>query len=208
MVGEKKSGVPAVAGVGGHVVLDYVNTCGGSGKVRDDERLIDWHAAVNWAIENRLLTQSDSRRLEKARSRAGQHPSDLLAELTEFREAMHAVFAAIAARSPLPERARVRLEAHIVQALGHSSLCVDGGAPARWSVCPEKAGSALMTDRLALAASELLTQPVLAHVRECGACSWLFLDLSRSRSRRWCSMATCGNRAKAQRHYYASRATD
>ncbi|TAL94280.1 MAG: hypothetical protein EPN73_18145 [Paraburkholderia sp.] len=46
-----------------------------------------------------------------------------------------------------------------------------------------------------------------AGTSECAACSWLFLDLSRSRSRRWCSMATCGNRAKAQRHYHAIKAT-
>jgi predicted RNA-binding Zn ribbon-like protein len=40
-------------------------------------------------------------------------------------------------------------------------------------------------------------------MRECGgsACTWLFLDHSRNRSRRWCSMETCGNRAKAHRHY-------
>jgi hypothetical protein len=31
-------------------------------------------------------------------------------------------------------------------------------------------------------------------------CGWLFVDRSRNRSRRWCEMATCGNRAKAKRH--------
>nr|WP_250475193.1 CGNR zinc finger domain-containing protein [Caballeronia sp. GAFFF1] len=51
-------------------------------------------------------------------------------------------------------------------------------------------------------------QPTLWNVRECGACSWLFLDLSRSKSRRWCSMATCGNRVKARRHYEAGKASD
>ncbi len=30
-------------------------------------------------------------------------------------------------------------------------------------------------------------------------CGWLFVDRSRNRSRRWCEMATCGNRAKARR---------
>ncbi|RQR64221.1 hypothetical protein DIE19_08770 [Burkholderia sp. Bp9126] len=75
------------------------------------------------------------------------------------------------------------------------------------TVCPEKAGSALIRDRLAIAANELLSQPILSNVRECDACSWLFLDLSRSKSRRWCSMATCGNRAKAQRHYHTMRTT-
>ena len=31
-------------------------------------------------------------------------------------------------------------------------------------------------------------------------CGWLYLDRSRNRSRRWCEMATCGNRAKAYRY--------
>ena len=30
-------------------------------------------------------------------------------------------------------------------------------------------------------------------------CSWLFLDMSKNRSRRWCDMKVCGNRAKARR---------
>src|SRR5438270_5320885 len=52
-------------------------------------------------------------------------------------------------------------------------------------------------------AAELLTSGERGDVRECAAgdCTWLFLDRSRNRTRRWCSMATCGNRAKAQRHY-------
>ncbi|MGW5195753.1 CGNR zinc finger domain-containing protein, partial [Kribbella sp. NPDC004138] len=37
-----------------------------------------------------------------------------------------------------------------------------------------------------------------AHVRTCPSCGWLFLD-PRGR-RRWCSMATCGNRAKVRAH--------
>jgi hypothetical protein len=32
------------------------------------------------------------------------------------------------------------------------------------------------------------------------SCRWLFLDRSRNRSRRWCDMSACGNRAKARRH--------
>jgi predicted RNA-binding Zn ribbon-like protein len=41
-------------------------------------------------------------------------------------------------------------------------------------------------------------------VRECpgdGTCGWLFVDRTKNRSRRWCSMQTCGNRAKARRYY-------
>jgi predicted RNA-binding Zn ribbon-like protein len=40
-------------------------------------------------------------------------------------------------------------------------------------------------------------------VRRCQnpACVLWFFDTTRNRTRRWCSMASCGNRAKARRHY-------
>lgn len=37
-------------------------------------------------------------------------------------------------------------------------------------------------------------------------CIRYFLDTSRNGTRRWCSMALCGNRAKAARHYARTRA--
>jgi len=33
------------------------------------------------------------------------------------------------------------------------------------------------------------------------ACVLWFFDTTRNGTRRWCSMAVCGNRAKARRHY-------
>ncbi|MBA4866834.1 CGNR zinc finger domain-containing protein [Streptomyces sp. PSKA54] len=38
-------------------------------------------------------------------------------------------------------------------------------------------------------------------------CIRYFLDTSRNGARRWCSMALCGNRAKAARHYARARST-
>jgi predicted RNA-binding Zn ribbon-like protein len=45
-------------------------------------------------------------------------------------------------------------------------------------------------------------------IRQCehGRCVLWFLDTSRNGTRRWCSMARCGNRAKAERHYRRTRA--
>ena len=46
-----------------------------------------------------------------------------------------------------------------------------------------------------------------SRVRRCAhpECVLYFHDTSPKRSRRWCSMATCGNRAKAARHYARSK---
>lgn len=207
MAGVNEPRVQAGTDIGGHLVLNFVNTCGGAGKDRDAERLVNWRDVIDWATANRVLNAADSRLIEKARLREVRRPSDLLKDLTELRESAHSVFSAIAARVLPAQAPRLQLEGNIVEAMSHSTLSVEGRAPARWTVCPERSSSALIKDRLAIATSELLLQPILSNVRECAACSWLFLDLSRSRSRRWCSMATCGNRAKAQRHYHMTRTT-
>jgi predicted RNA-binding Zn ribbon-like protein len=52
-------------------------------------------------------------------------------------------------------------------------------------------------------AAALLTSPELSRVGECAddrGCGYLFYDETRNRSRRWCDMGSCGNRAKAKRH--------
>jgi len=56
-------------------------------------------------------------------------------------------------------------------------------------------------------ALRLLSSPDLGRLRECAAerCGRLYLDHTKNRSRRWCDMATCGNRAKARRHQARTR---
>ena len=51
-------------------------------------------------------------------------------------------------------------------------------------------------------AADLLTTESLDRVRLCKAedCGCLFVDASKNRSRRWCAMSDCGNRAKVRRH--------
>lgn len=36
-------------------------------------------------------------------------------------------------------------------------------------------------------------------------CGWLFIDESKNSRRTWCSMESCGNRAKAARHYQRTK---
>lgn len=53
---------------------------------------------------------------------------------------------------------------------------------------------------IAFSAARLLEGPDLARLKACDGCGRLFLDASHNRSRRWCDMQGCGNRAKAARH--------
>jgi len=55
---------------------------------------------------------------------------------------------------------------------------------------------------IAAAAAKVAVERRLDRVKICPAddCRWAFYDISRNRSRQWCSMEVCGNRAKARTH--------
>jgi len=56
---------------------------------------------------------------------------------------------------------------------------------------------------LGAAAAEFLANADLSLVKSCGGtgCILLFYDETKNHTRRWCSMAACGNRMKAALHY-------
>lgn len=60
---------------------------------------------------------------------------------------------------------------------------------------------------VALACADLLAGGALDRVRACAnpACSYLFYDGSRNRSRRWCDVASCGNLVRVRRARAAGR---
>jgi len=53
-----------------------------------------------------------------------------------------------------------------------------------------------------------LTEGHPERIKTCASdtCEWIFYDSSRTSRRRWCDMATCGNRAKAARHRARTKA--
>jgi hypothetical protein len=59
---------------------------------------------------------------------------------------------------------------------------------------------------LAHSAIDLLTNGPLERLAPCARCRWLFIDTSRNRSRRWCSMEECGTSVKKQRYVERRRA--
>ena len=63
-------------------------------------------------------------------------------------------------------------------------------------------GSDTAVGLIAAAAAKVAIEKRLDRVKICPAddCRWAFYDTSRNRSRQWCSMEVCGNRAKARAH--------
>jgi predicted RNA-binding Zn ribbon-like protein len=77
----------------------------------------------------------------------------------------------------------------------------DGGAPELGERKPGDAARAALAE-IALDAARMLGTDEAQRIRVCASetCSARFYDRSPAGRRRWCSMATCGNEAKARRH--------
>ncbi|MFF0345919.1 CGNR zinc finger domain-containing protein [Kribbella sp. NPDC004875] len=180
---ELVQGVVLPKPVGAHPVLDFVNTRSEwttRGPART-EWLTSYDAFLTWNGYVGLLAPATATR--------PANDSDHLQAVLTFRAGLYDVLAGQATDDTFEAVARV-----IEEASGRRRL-VRSGDHAAWEL-PED--PALPLYNLALLASELLTGESREYVRSCPSCGWLFLD-PRGR-RRWCSMATCGNRAKVRAH--------
>ncbi len=199
--------------VAGHLALELCNTRAGWGTENPREYLVDHRALLAWGLDNGLLTGPlpPPAPTSAPAPRHTQDPIDL-ALVLRLRELAHPILTG--SRDP---GLFTRLTAVMLAARAGAVLVPDGPRPARWRAGPADArltSEAAATDAAAtqatagaavalaagLAVEALLTSPTVADVGECAGpgCGWVFLD-PRHR-RRWCSMAVCGNRAKARRH--------
>ncbi len=191
---------------GGSLCLDFTNTWEDRGRP-ETEKLRGYSDLVAFARQSGQLTDGEAARLAGRAERDPQAAAAALALGHGLRETLYRTFSALAA-SRAPDAADLeRLNAALPEALSRLRL-ERRGAGFVWAwAAPEDPLEAPLWPILRSAA-ELLTSEEREKIRECGgsACTWLFVDRSRNRSRRWCSMETCGNRAKARRHYL--RTTD
>ena len=123
--------------------------------------------------------------------------------LEPLRDASRAVFAAhVEGRATTRELAPLNrlIEQHL--ALRYLLVAAQGRVgSARMSSGTDDA--TLVLSEIALAIVELFGGSSAARVKRCAreGCDRFFLDESKSATRTWCSMQTCGNRMKAARYY-------
>lgn len=87
-------------------------------------------------------------------------------------------------------------------AMGEGDWAVDVPVTVRMEGGRVTLGGSTPRGVLAAAAARLAVEDRLGRVKICPAddCRWAFYDSSKNQSRQWCSMKTCGNRAKARSH--------
>jgi predicted RNA-binding Zn ribbon-like protein len=192
--------------VGGDLAFDLVNTASARRDGPFRERLLTYDDLVRWAERVELLGPTRARLL---RSGAHARPADAAAALERMRalrEAIYRVFSAIALENdPAPEDIG-HIQAAAADAASRRRIVrrTEGQFHYEW---PDSTDLEQLAWPVAVSAADLLVFGEHARIKECATdnCNWLFIDSSRNRSRRWCDMKDCGNRAKARRHYHRSR---
>jgi predicted RNA-binding Zn ribbon-like protein len=186
------------------VAIKLANTVGWRfDEAHRTERLPDAESLLLWSLAVGVLAPAEA----DAVAAAGE--AALAAEARRVRELREAAYAALLAHTggrPPPAAALGTVHAHVADAVRQARPAA--GLPLRWEVGVPGGDPGRVTGRrLALAVGDLLGGAGLALVGRCAndPCGWLFLDRTRSHTRRWCSSAGCGNRERAQRHYERHR---
>ena len=182
--------------------LDFANTLSWRTSEKPEEKLGSYAALVEWGHKAGIVSAREARTMVKA----AQTSKGIMKGAIRLRESIYHIFATQAAgRRARPSDLAI-LNESVREALGHLQLVPNAEAFAwHWPANSDAVCRILWT--VARSAAELLTSDYLGAVRVCAGagCGWLFLDLSRNRSRRWCAMSDCGNREKARRHYQRVR---
>lgn len=188
--------------IGGALCLDFANTLYGH-ETPIHEYLFDYRDLVLWSRHAGILTESEAGILLFKWEQVPAESEAVFASAIQLRETIYRVFVSLAhGRSP-EEEDILRLQRSWQEGLAHSRLVVEGkGFRLGWE---EEPALDRMLWSVARSAVELLTSEEVQRVKQCGRCDWVFLDRSRNRRRRWCSMDACGNRVKMSRRYLRAK---
>lgn len=191
---------------GGRLCLDFINTVSGS-RAHPTERLNSYPDLVSWSRQAGALGDREAQHLAQAAARRPDDAARTLREAVGFREALFRVFAAVVGLRPPDPDDLAALNAMLPRALAQQRIERKAGGFV-WGWTDDGEALDRMLWPVARSAADLLVSPDLKRVRRCAGanCDWLFIDMSRNGSRRWCDMSGCGNRAKARRYYERHRA--
>jgi predicted RNA-binding Zn ribbon-like protein len=187
--------------LGGTLCLDFANTVEPRNSAEQLDLFRERDDVLRWASVAGIAEHPGTTRTGRTSQLAAAAAAEELARARALREAVYAAASALARRQQPDAPALATIQSAFAQAMARSELAdIDGEYGWRSSA----RGVDLVLDAVARDAVDLLLSPGRLRIKECGddenGCGWLFVDATKSGTRRWCSMAVCGTRAKVGRH--------
>lgn len=202
MLVDDYNGVVDLTQAGGILCLEFTNTVDNYLNPGDGERFSGYGDLIKWAGDVGILDGDEIESLSGLYAQRTSEGEDTLYSAKKLRHTIHTIFAAIMTVGEPAESDLHYLNRAVAEMHDHLTLVIgDDGPHWVWQGEADRLDAILWP--VTYSAVSLLTSVDLGQMRECSgsSCTWLFYDTSKNRSRKWCKMGTCGNRAKAKRHY-------
>lgn len=189
--------------------LNFCNTVSSrSSPENRKDKLRNYSDLIIWSEQASLLSPRTARRLYAHAKAKPAQATRAFTRAIELREAIYQLLLAQTKGMPPSAKDLQTLNRVTTTARVHTFFAIESGGFA-WRLDPHTDALDQISWYVALSATELLTSAYIVNVRECASktCNWLFVDITKNHSRRWCDMNDCGNRAKARRHYAKVKAS-
>jgi predicted RNA-binding Zn ribbon-like protein len=183
--------------------LDFLVTLRGR-KEETLETLRRFADFIDWCRLVGILSEEQAARFKATRSREAAR---CLREVIRLRETLYRVFSAVVANHTIPAEDLAWVNRLLRREPHYWNIRLDtNGRPGKETVTATR-GVWQPLMQVCQSAVDLLTSDHLELLRACAnpRCSVFFIDQSRNRTRRWCSMARCGNLIKVTRFYARKR---
>lgn len=185
----------------GPLCLNFTNTASGRGHESHQDHLRSYNDLLAWSLHAGALGAETVTALAERAARQRAAARKVLRRAVDLRECIHAIATAIAARVAPPAEAVAMLETAMGEAAQNGRLTWTGKGFA-WGLDLETPQLELPLWPIIRSAGEVLLTAPMERLKTCAGlhCGWLFLDETRSNTRRWCEMEVCGSRAKMRRY--------
>jgi len=184
--------------VAGNLALDFANTESGRGGAEHLDHLQTAGDLVAWAAHARIICERDAalaRRMIKDRTKLARH---LVARGRFLRETIYRINSNVVAGNPPAKKLLHSLAAAHAEMLAAATLTPHEDNY-NWIWLPKAELAAAILGPITHSALDLLVGADFSRIKQCRGnhCGWLFYDGTKNKSRQWCDMSVCGNRAKA-----------
>ncbi|MFC0532021.1 CGNR zinc finger domain-containing protein [Phytohabitans kaempferiae] len=203
---ETANDVTRMRTVGGNLTLDYLNTRSGPPVgAPDDDVLLSYDDVLAWARHVDLLADQEVTRLLRRARKDPDGAHVAYQRALAVREHLDELFRTVAAGGRPASQRLAWLRDTTAEALAHAQLA-PGHDRFGWHWTADQ-DLARPLWPIVHAAADLLTNGPLDRIKACAGCRFLFIDESKNRSRRWCSMEDCGTAEKIRRYVSRRAAT-
>lgn len=181
--------------------LNFVNTVDNRSRENAYQYLRHYRHLLEFCAYVGILTPKERQVLEKMAKGFPQQAQQEFEKAIVLRELLYTILSGIISKGRPPAPEFQQLSDLVAQAYSHLELFFDKEIQLGFA----RPALEQPVRRIISSAVSLLTSKELPLLKKCPSCYWLFIDRSKNRSRKWCSMATCGDVSKVKDAYYRKK---